>query len=224
METLLDLAADYGGHANVVLLALVFIPAATIAFFLMPTVRAHGSVKRRASGISSDMLTSSGDSRSLRHTSVKAAQRLIDRTTKHYSVSDDKNMKMLRQRLVQAGIFDPRAVGFFFLARGILAVTMAGVAFIMVPVLMTNQSLLWPFVGVGGLLGYLGPSLALDRIVKMRRQEYRSGFPDMMDLLVVCADAGLGLASAFERVQRSGSTRFSQSGTSHGFLSAVVAR
>ena len=202
MQTLLDLAADYGGHVNVVLLALVFIPTATVSFFLMRTVRAQGSVKRRASGITSDMLMSSGDGRSLRHTSLRAAQRLIDRTTKHYSAFDDKTMKMLRQRLVQAGIFDPRAVGFFFLARGILAVTMAGVAFIMVPVLTTHQGLLWPFVGVAGLLGYLGPSLALDRIVATRRQEYRAGFPDMMDLLVVCADAGLGLASAFERVGR----------------------
>ncbi len=202
MQTLLDLAADYGGHVNVVLLALVFIPTATVSFFLMRTVRAQGSVKRRASGITSDMLMSSGDGRSLRHTSVRAAQRLIDRTTKHYSAFDDKTMKMLRRRLVQAGIFDPRAVGFFFLARGILAVTMAGVAFIMVPVLTTHQGLLWPFVGVAGLLGYLGPSLALDRIVATRRQEYRAGFPDMMDLLVVCADAGLGLASAFERVGR----------------------
>ena len=202
METLLDIAADYGGQANLVLLALVFIPTATVSFFLMRTVRAHGSVKRRASGITSDMLMSSGDGRSLRHTSVRAAQRLIDRTTKHYSAFDDKTMKMLRQRLVQAGIFDPRAVGFFFLARGILAVTMAGVAFIMVPVLTTHQGLLWPFVGVAGLLGYLGPSLALDRIVAARRQEYRSGFPDMMDLLVVCADAGLGMAAAIERVGR----------------------
>ena len=72
----------------------------------------------------------------------------------------------------------------------------------LVPVLTTHQSLQWPFVGVGGLLGYLAPSLALDRIVATRRQEYRSGFPDMMDLLVVCADAGLGMASAFERVGR----------------------
>jgi tight adherence protein C len=202
METLFDLAADYGGHVNVVLLALVFIPTATVSFFLMRTVRAQGSVKRRASGITSDMLVSSGDSRSLRHTSVRAAQRLIDRTTKHYTASDDKNMKMLRQRLVQAGIFDPRAVGFFFLARAMLAVTLAALAFILVPVLTAHESLLWPFVGLAGLMGYLGPSLALDRIVARRRQEYRSGFPDMMDLLVVCADAGLGLASAFERVGR----------------------
>src|SRR5690348_3396328 len=102
METLLDIAAQSGGHVNLVLLALVFIPTAMIAFFMMRALRAHGSVKRRASGITSDMLMPSGSSRSLRHSSIRAAQRLIDRTTRHYSETDDKNMRMLRQRLVQA--------------------------------------------------------------------------------------------------------------------------
>jgi tight adherence protein C len=109
---------------------------------------------------------------------------------------------MLRQRLVQAGIFDARAVGFFFLLRGILAVGLGALGFVLVPVLTGYPTLQWPLAGVMGLFGYLAPSLALDRIVAARRQEYRSGFPDMMDLLVVCADAGLGMAAAFERVGR----------------------
>src|SRR6266481_2415279 len=201
MQTLLDLAADYGGHVNVVLLALVFIPTATVSFFLMRTVRAQGSVKRRASGITSDMLMSSGDGRSLRHTSLRAAQRLIDRTTKHYSSFDDKSMKMLRQRLIQAGIFDARAVGFFFLTRAVLAIGLATLAFIALP-LLAQASLQWPFTGVAGLFGYLAPSMVLDRIVAARRTEYRAGFPDVMDLLVVCADAGLGIAASMERVGR----------------------
>jgi tight adherence protein C len=61
-----------------------------------------------------------------------------------------------------------------------------------------TNSMFWALVGVGGLLGYLLPSLALDRIIARRRDEYRIGFPDFMDLLVVCADAGMPL----ERVGR----------------------
>jgi tight adherence protein C len=132
---------------------------------------------------------------------MRAAQRLLERTTRHYSSMDDKNMKMLRQRLIQAGIFDARAVGFFFLLRVVLAVGLAGLAFALAP-LMGYASLQWPLVGVMGIFGYLAPSFVLDRIVAKRRQEYRAGFPDMMDLLVVCADAGLGIAAAFERVGR----------------------
>jgi tight adherence protein C len=158
-------------------------------------------VKRRAAGITSEELVSAGGNGSLRNSGMRAAQRLIDRTTKHYSSMDNKSMKMLRQRLVQAGIFDARAVGFFFLTRGILAVALGSLAFVLVP-LVGKSSMQWPLVGVAGLLGYLLPSLVLDRIVAQRRHEYRSGFPDMMDLLVVCADAGLGMSAGFERVGR----------------------
>jgi tight adherence protein C len=202
METLLDMLPTNGAAANLVVMALVFIPTALVAFFFMRAVRVRGTVRRRAAGIRSEDLMSGGGTHSLRNSGMKAAQRLLDRTTKHYSSMDNKSMKALRQRLVQAGIFDARAVGFFFLTRGILAVVLGALAFVVVPTLTTKAGLQWPAVGVAGLLGYLGPSLVLDRIVSRRRLEYRAGFPDMMDLLVVCADAGLGMSSAFERVGR----------------------
>jgi tight adherence protein C len=202
METLLDIIKGYDGSTDLVVLALVFIPTATIAFFVMRAIRVRGTVKRRAAGIvAGEELVSAGGNQSLRHSGMRVAQRLVDRTTKHYSSMDDKNMKMLRQRLVQAGIFDARAVGVFFLVRGVLAVGLGGLGFALAP-LTGYPTLQWPMVGCLGIFGYLAPSLGLDRIVAARRGEYRSGFPDMMDLLVVCADAGLGIAAAFERVGR----------------------
>jgi tight adherence protein C len=201
MDTLLDLIPNYQAGADVLVMALIFIPAATLAFFVMRAVRVRGSVKRRAAGISSEELMSAGGSHSLRHSGMQAAQRLIERTTRHYASMDDKSLKQLRQRLVQAGIFDARAVGFFFLLRGVLAVGAGALGFVLAPII-GYPTLQWPVVGCLGIFGYLAPSLALDRIVAARRQEYRAGFPDMMDLLVVCADAGLGLAAAFERVGR----------------------
>jgi tight adherence protein C len=201
METLLDLIPNYQAGTDLVVMALVFIPTATLAYFIMRAVRVRGTVKRRAAGISGEELMSAGGSHSLRHSGMKAAQRLIERTTKHYSSMDDKNLKLLRQRLVQAGIFDARAVGFFFLLRGLLAVGLGALGFALAPII-GYPTMQWALVGCLGIFGYLAPSLALDRIVAARRQEYRAGFPDMMDLLVVCADAGLGLVAAFERVGR----------------------
>jgi tight adherence protein C len=201
METLLDLIPGYQAGADLLVMALVFIPTATLAFFILRAVRVRGTVKRRAAGISGEELMSAGGSHSLRHSGIQAAQRLIERTTKHYASMDDKTLKQLRQRLVQAGIFDARAVGFFFLLRGVLAVGLGGLGFVLAPI-MGYPTLQWALVGCLGIFGYLAPSLALDRIVAARRQEYRAGFPDMMDLLVVCADAGLGLVAAFERVGR----------------------
>ena len=42
----------------------------------------------------------------------------------------------------------------------------------------------------------------LDRRISARRSEHRIGFPDFMDLLVVCADSGLSMEAALDRVGR----------------------
>lgn len=60
--------------------------------------------------------------------------------------------------------------------------------------------LLWP-VGAG-LLGWLIPNLYIKRKASKRQREIRRALPDMLDLLVVCVEAGLGLTQAFQRVTR----------------------
>ena len=60
----------------------------------------------------------------------------------------------------------------------------------------------WPMVLVGGIFGYFAPSLYLSRVISVRQVEHRTGFPDFMDLLVVCADAGLSMEAALDRVGR----------------------
>ncbi len=204
MGALSDPGTLLGENASLLLAALVFLASASLAFGVMAIVRVRGAVKRRAAGISGDIEeTLEGGRRSLRESGIKAAQRLIEYTNRHYSSIDDGNMKMLRKRLVQAGIFDPRAVGFYFLARAGLAVVLAAAAFVGAPlVISANATMVWLIVGVAGILGYLAPTFYLDRLISARRQEYRSGFPDFMDLLVVCADAGLSMEAALERVSR----------------------
>jgi len=112
-------------------------------------------------------------------------------------------MKALRRRLVLAGIYDARAVAYFFVARTIFAVMIATVAFIATPLIIsTSGSMFWLTVIVGGILGYVAPAMYIDRRIAKRRNEHRSGFPDFMDLLVVCADSGLSMEASLERVGR----------------------
>src|SRR2546421_10961746 len=103
---------------------LVFLAAGTLAFCIMALVRVQGSVKRRAANLGQFDGTPSIGSRSLRHSSLKAAQRVIDYTQKHYASGDGQDMKVLRKRLVRAGLYDPRAVAYFFLGRTALAVAL----------------------------------------------------------------------------------------------------
>src|SRR3954454_19594959 len=79
---------------------LVFLAAGTLAFSVMAVVRVQGSVKRRAANIGRvEAIGSSGSTRSLRYSSLKAAKRVIDYTTKHYSAGDTDETKVLRRRL-----------------------------------------------------------------------------------------------------------------------------
>lgn len=53
---------------------------------------------------------------------------------------------------------------------------------------------------VFGLACMVIPSIALDRFEKAQQQRYRRGFPDFMDMMITCADAGMSLEAAVERV------------------------
>jgi tight adherence protein C len=189
--------------AGIVLGALVFLAATTLAFCVMLVLRAQGAVKRRAAGIRDDGERRSSGTRALRHSSMKAAQRLLEYTSKHYSDSNSDNVKVLRRRMLQAGIYDARASAWFFIARTGLAVASAAAAFVLVPMFdLATGSMFWLFVGAAGMGGYVAPSMYIDRRISKRKLEHQAGFPDFMDLLVVCADSGLSMEASLDRVGR----------------------
>jgi tight adherence protein C len=178
---------------SLVLTMLIFLAAATLAFSVMVAVRVRNSVKRRTTGIVDENVRSS--KRALRYSSRKAAQSILDYTNKHYSG---------RHIDLQAGIFEASAVAKFFIIRIVLAVGIATAIFFLIPIVRPTggNSTFWLLVIAGGVFGYVGPSMYIDRRIKKRRQEHREGFPDFMDLLVVCADSGLPIEAALERVGR----------------------
>jgi len=194
-----------GDNSTVMVSAFVFLSAAALAFGIMAVAQVRFAVKRRASEISTGTGGSAEeDPNSLRYASKVAAQRLIDYTTRHYSAEKNSGeTKELRRRMIQAGFLDPRAPAFFFLARAVAAVVLGvGAFFVMPMVLRPDSAMLWPSVFVGGILGYFGPNIYLNRRIGTRQVEHRAGFPDFMDLLVVCADAGLSMEASLDRVGR----------------------
>src|SRR6185437_1941333 len=209
-------AGVFRDSSSLVLGLLVFLAAGTLAFSVMAAIRVRGSVKRRASRILDDNERAANSARSLRYSSLKAVAQLIEYTTKHYATTNDDGMKVLRQRLIQAGIYDPRGVAYFFIARTALAVGLALLAFVVLPMVSSRGgTFLWLIVMVAGIGGYLAPSLYIDKRIKKRMLEHQSGFPDFMDLLVVCADSGLSMEASLERVG-------SELGDSYPSLSANI--
>ena len=195
--------AAFGDSAPIMLSVLVFLAGGTLAFAAMIGFRARDAVRRRAARVGLDDNAPSGGRRSLRYSGLRAAQKLVDYTTKHYSEADSGDVKILRRRLMQTGIYDPHGAAYFFIARVSLAVGLAAGTFFGMPMLGFNgKASFWLFVIFGGVLGYLAPSFYIDRRIKAKRMEHQAGFPDLMDLLVVCADAGVSMEASLDRVGR----------------------
>ena len=203
METIFSLL-PIGDNPALMMSVVVFAAASTLAFGLMATIRVRGDVKRRAAGIGIEAPDAEDTGRrSLRHASRKATQQLIDYTNRYFSPAGDGELRQVRRQLVQAGFLDPRAGAFYFLSRVVMAAVLGATAFAAAPFLLSGDSeYFWPLVWLGGIAGYLSPKIYLDRRISSRRDEHRSGFPDFMDLLVVCADAGLSMEAALDRVGR----------------------
>jgi len=139
---------------------------------------------------------------------VKPASSLLRRRAEKtarefYARTDPENVARLRLRLIQAGFMDPHAVGAFFLIRflclaaaGLIALVIAGVWG------AGSGGNIWLFAGVAAIIGYFAPGLVLSRLVQLRVIEHRNGFPDFMDLMIVCSDAGMSMEASIERVSR----------------------
>ena len=225
MDALLDLLSDLSLDSPTVMLSLlVFLAAATLAFGVMAALHVRGAVKRRAAGVAADGPETSDDKRSLRYASRRAAQKLIDYTTRHYAGGDDGDKRQLRQRLLQAGFLDPRAVAFFFIGRLAAAAVLAGLAFLFAPLVIEGpDGMTWMCAWIGGLAGYFLPNVYVNRRITARQTEHRAGFPDFMASSAACPAIIDGYSSFPPNAPPVSvwTTRTLSSGSEQSFISAL---
>ena len=110
----------------------------------------------------------------------------------------------LRIRFSNAGLNGSIVVVYYFAAKTILTFALPLLIFILSNMFLGQQT--WTLVVtamlISGVLGYFLPNGVLDRLVAIRQRELFLSFPDALDLLRVCVEAGLGLDAAVERVGR----------------------
>jgi tight adherence protein C len=114
--------------------------------------------------------------------------------------SGRKDATAVRLFLIQAGFSDPRAVSIYWASRVSLAVGLSALAVLGLPLL--GFSSIRMFIGLlwlGGL-GWIGPTFYVRGRLKARQKEVQLALADMLDMLVVCVEAGLGLNQALVRV------------------------
>jgi tight adherence protein C len=135
----------------------------------------------------------------------QAADRVRALLGKFKMLQDDQIQKT-QQKLMQAGIRNKDLAFFIIFARFILPLVLGTAAIVMIYVVN-----FWPewggvrrYATVAGLLvtSYKAPDIWLKNKVTKRSHAIRKGLPDALDLLVICAEAGLTVDAAFGRVSR----------------------
>src|SRR5215472_9385403 len=104
-------------------------------------------------------------------------------------------VSVVQQRLIRAGFRKDSAVSFFYGTKVLVPAALSAVAF------FTGLGEQNPFIMYGAAIGigYLAPDFWLGKKISSRQKKIRLGLPDVLDLLVICVEAGLGLDQATAR-------------------------
>jgi len=110
----------------------------------------------------------------------------------------------VKLRFVHAGIRNPAApTAFFGLKTALtLGLPLLGFALLAFTGSQPKGNALLLLVLLLAALGYYVPNLVLNAMVKRRQREIFENFPDALDLMTVCVEAGLGTEAAMMRVAK----------------------
>ena len=195
------LASDSGQMA---LLALLFIAVVGVAFGIAAMLGERRQVRQR--------LVEGGPSTSDADVAVGAGLRVHDARGAWIALVTyiektgiplvDTKDATLRSRLVAAGYTQEHAARVYSLVRlaTVIGFPVAALGFLWAGGSSPSLMRIYITGGIAALLGLYLPSVWIRAKADRRQRDIINGFPDALDLMLVCVEAGLGLESAFSRV------------------------
>lgn len=198
---MLELLAE-NSVIRLLLLVLLFAAVAAVAYASTSAITARQLTRRRLleAGPRSAGTPTLG---SLRTDRVQSAWlNLVNSIEKHgLSLVDTKDAS-LRQKLVAAGFTAEHAPRVYTLVRLVLVVALPLFVLMLFWLGGSSPSVfkLYLTLIIAAAAGLYVPSLFVRVRADRRQRELINGFPDALDLMLVCVEAGLGLEAAFARV------------------------
>lgn len=194
---------DASGFMTPLALMMLALGGAALAWPLVTQERGRNDLKRRLRVEQEADEVVEESPRAVRSRSNQVQDKALKKAQDFYAKTDPDNVARLRMKLIQAGYLDPRAVPVFFLARaGAMAIAALIAAVVVFGFGYQFGGNDWVPVLGAAFAGYFIPSLVLHQQISAKIQEYRNGFPDFMDLMVVCTDAGMSMEAGIDRVSR----------------------
>ena len=105
------------------------------------------------------------------------------------------DVSIVQQRLIRAGYRNDAALKFFYGAKVIVPIALC---LLVLATGLAHSNSFFVYAVVAGL-GYLIPDFWLGRSITSRQASIRLGLPDVLDMLVICIEAGLSVDQATTR-------------------------
>jgi tight adherence protein C len=122
------------------------------------------------------------------------------------NVLQESQIKSVQQKMAHAGYRNKELAVIIIGARAILPLLVGGTMAVLIYLvdMWPDWSPIFRLVvfGASVFLSYKGPEIYLSNKATKRTKEIQKGLPDALDLLVICAEAGLTVDAAFNRVAK----------------------
>jgi len=106
-----------------------------------------------------------------------------------------EEVSVIQQRLIRAGFREDSALKIFYGAKVITPLMLCLIAMVTG---FAKENAFFIYIACLGL-GFLAPDFWLGRQISNRQTKIRRGLPDVLDMLVICVEAGLSLDQATAR-------------------------
>ena len=193
LELLNSILADQASvRAAFVILVALAIAVLGIAVMLLG-FGAIDPVRRRIRGMSGQ--------EEVLNTGSDGVNNILETASLYVLPKKGKEKTRITTKLIHAGYRGTNAATIFFGVKILLGI-LAPIIILLLATRFPNYTTIQVIsaAGIASFIGMLIPNMYLNRMHERRLRLLRNGFPDALDLLVVCVEAGLGLNAAIQRV------------------------
>ncbi|CUX79677.1 MAG: Tad secretion system assembly platform protein TadC [Roseibaca calidilacus] len=193
-----------GGFGTILLLGIVGFGLVAIAGFAAVNDKSNDPMSKLKEQVQvADTAKPAKPNASLRRKQSNGLK-VLEKYAKFLEPEDAKELSAAQQRMIQAGYYGKHAVRDFqalqfILAVGLLLLSLL-VVFVIAPDNFESTPMRAAAIIIPMLIGYYGPRKWIDGRVEARKEEILSGFPDALDMLLICVEAGQSLDQSIQRV------------------------
>ena len=170
-----------------------------------PMAKRVKSLNERRDELKAGIITAGSKKRTSLVRKTEGTDKLKERLD-NMKVLQQSQLEVVQQKLAHAGYRNKELAVYIIGARMVLPIVLGGLGFLSIYVVEFFPD--WgPFTRLGAMaavlfVSYKGPELFLSNKASKRTKEIQKGLPDALDLLVICAEAGLTVDAAFNRVAK----------------------